>query len=145
MTTTFTKLNNGWDAEPNAPYPRIEIVASHLTLTFLLNPWIHDGVGEFDRGELTFFGCWRYRLGETNDEGWYRKRCRFSLLAPEWGQFYEVAGDLGIQLAPDDWILAGSDKPAESRHFLFYFRDETFECDAQSWSFRHQRVKTDAS
>ncbi len=91
---------------------------------------------ELDRGELTFHDCWRYRLGATNDEGWFKKQSRFSLVAPEWGLFYEVRGDLGLHVAPNDWILLGRSASGNSRHFLFYFRDETFECDAMSWSFR---------
>jgi hypothetical protein len=27
-----------------------------------------------------------------------------------------------------------------SRHFLFYFKDETFECDAEGWAFKVLKV-----
>ena len=81
---------------------------------------------------LTFHDCWRYRVGTVNDEGWYRGQCRFSGLAPAWGEFYEVRGNLKLEEI-DDWIELSS--PAEnSRHYLFYFRDEEFECDAGSWT-----------
>jgi hypothetical protein len=84
------------------------------------------------RGSLRFTDCWRYRLGPTNDEGWYLDQCRFSKLAPAWGEFYEVAGDLLLERLPDSWVVLG-DRTKESRHFLFYLRDGTFECDAASW------------
>jgi hypothetical protein len=29
-------------------------------------------------------------LGRTNDEGWYLGQCRFSKVAPTWGEFYHV-------------------------------------------------------
>lgn len=126
--TTFTKLNDTWDAEPNAPQPDIMIEGQDLVLTFTLN----DG----RPAELRFPGCWRYRAGSTNDEGWYRKQCRFSLIAPEWGQFYEVSEYLRLDFAPNDWIILDPTFMGESRHFLFYFRDETFECDSQEWRFQ---------
>jgi hypothetical protein len=79
------RLNDGWDAEPNAPSPVVLVRNMHLVLSFRLNPWIHSNVSDGDSGELVFQNCGRYRLGDTNDEGWYRKQCRFSEVAPEWG------------------------------------------------------------
>lgn len=130
--TTFKKLNTGWNAEPNAPDPRVRVVDQTLSLTFLLNSFQFP-FEEGSVGELVFSNCWRYRLGPTNDEGWYLGQCRFSQLAPAWGEFYEVEGDLmlGDQLT---WTTLAPPRPS-SRHFLFYLRDETFECDAEDWSF----------
>jgi hypothetical protein len=135
--TRFTKSNDGWNAEPGAPHPEIRIEGQLLVLTFYLNPWVFPEVKVGDVGELRFDGCWRYRLGPTNDEGWWMRQCRFSLMAPDWGEFYEVEGDLRLdRLPPGAWTsLASPQAPAPSCHFLFYFKDETFECDAQSWSF----------
>lgn len=136
--TSFEKLNDGWNAEPGAPCPEVSFEGQTLILTFYLNPWIFSDTKLGDVGELRFESCWRYRLGGTNDEGWWLRQCRFSLLAPGWGEFYEVRGDLRLDRLPADaWTLTGS-PPAEatSRHFLFYFKDDTFECDAEGWSFR---------
>ena len=54
--------------------------------------------------ELRFESCWRYRLGGTNEEGWWPRQCRFSLLAPGWG-FCEVAGERSglLGVAPATW------------------------------------------
>jgi hypothetical protein len=130
--TTFKKLNSDWNAEPNAPDPRVRVADRTLYLTFVLNSFQFP-FEEGSVGELVFHNCWRYRLGPTNDEGWYSAQCRFSQLAPAWGEFYEVEGDLllGHQLS---WTSLGPPSPS-SRHFLFYLRDETFECDADDWSF----------
>ena len=73
MPTAFNKLNDGWNAEPNAPDP------------------------------------------------------------------YEVTGDLLLQKCPDDWKYLADTPKADTprkeplRHFLFYFRDATFECDAAGY------------
>lgn len=63
MRTQFTQLNDGWDAEPNAPYPELRTEESRPVLTFFLNPWNTSDVREYARGELTFQDCWRYRIG----------------------------------------------------------------------------------
>lgn len=132
MSTTFEQLNIGWNAEPNAPEPRIELTGTELRLYFLVNPFQFPAYAEGEIATLRFSDCWRYRLGPTNDEGWYRGRCRFSRLAPSWGELYEVRGDLLEPAAPDDWHQIAP-KPTQSRHYLFYLRDQTFECDATRW------------
>ena len=61
--------------------------------TFYLNCFIFDCDFEEQQGELTFRNSARWRMGPTNDEGWYRGDCRYSRDAPGWGQFYLVSGD----------------------------------------------------
>ncbi len=135
LATYFKKLNEGWDAEPGAPEPHVRADEAGLTLTFFLNPQLNPQFRDYDRGELFFPNCWRYRLGYPNDEGWYKGHCRFRCVAPDWGDFYEVTGDL-LDSGPSDWVLLRPDHSGVSRHFLFYLKDETFECDADSWNFK---------
>ena len=130
--TSFVQLNDGWNAEPNAPDPRAKVDGVDLVLSFWLNTWKFPRYKEGDVGMLRFRRCSRYCLGSTNDEGWYRGQCRFSGVAPRWGEFYEVRGDLRLPLCPNDWIHLSPPSTA-SRHFLFYLRDGTFECDAEGW------------
>src|SRR5438477_11034404 len=101
MPATFTTLNEGWNAEPNGQNPRIAIEGSDLVFEFLLNDLVFPKYKTAEKGILRFSDCWRYRLGETNDEGWYRGKCRFSRLAPKWGEFHEVHGDLSLDAVPD--------------------------------------------
>jgi hypothetical protein len=136
LQTEFTKLNEGWNAEPGAPMPEVRMDGATLALTFLLNDQLFPQFSDGDRGELIFLNCWRYRLGETNDEGWDRGQCRFSTRAPDWGEFYELRGDLRLERCPQDWVLLKDSPTGVTRHFLFYFKDETFECDAEDWGFR---------
>ena len=139
--TTFRQLNDRWNAEPNAPDPRVAVDGRDIVVSFLMNPFQFPQFSSEDVGKLRFTSCHRYRLGATNDEGWYRGQCRFSKIAPKWGEFYEVSGDLRLAECPHDWVEV---VPASSglRHFLFYFRDETFECDAADWSFEVCRPNT---
>lgn len=133
MATYFTQLNHGWNADPNAPFPQIEVDGTSVTLSFLAN---HYQFPEFVDGQIIqslFIDVSRYAFGEVNDEGWYLGQCRFSKLAPSWGEFYEVSGDLRLDEFISEWTIVSKSTSKRLRHFLFYFRDETFECDAAVW------------
>src|SRR5437868_5815290 len=78
MATRFIKINDGWNAEPNAPAPVVSRSGDDVILEFDLNAFRYKKFVEGDRGRLIFRRCWRYRLGSTNDEGWYHGQCRFS-------------------------------------------------------------------
>lgn len=129
----FKRLNDGWNAEPNAPEPQVKVTGSSVELTFVLNPWT-NGADEGERGRLTFRNCAMWRIGATNDEGWYAGQCRYSKAAPAWGEFYELLGEDDARLEAADWHEM---RPltSEQRHFLFYLRDKTFECFATEWVF----------
>ena len=136
----FINLNNKWDAEPNAPMPRIEMDNKYSTvkLTFYLNAFIHKDVEEDDMGILEFEDCYKYRLGSTNDEGFYRGQCRFSKTGVQWGNFYQIEGSKWEKDFPSDEIIVDrslTDKDGLN-HYLFYFRDNTFECIAKSYVFK---------
>jgi hypothetical protein len=131
VDTRFVKLNDGWNAEPNAPAPVVARLGTDVVLEFRLNPFQFKKFSKGDRARLVFRNSWRYRLGGTNDEGWYLGQCRFSKVAPAWGEFYEVQGDLKLESLPGDWVVLGPEPHAPAKHFLFYLRDQTFECDAE--------------
>ena len=132
-TLSFRQLNVGWNAEPNAPFPSVEVVGRDILLRFRLNPFRYPDFAENDAGMIRFKSCSRYRVGSTNDEGWYRGQCRYSKTAPAWGEFYELIGPDDVADLPNNWASVGSNRA--ERHFLFYFRDETFECFAEEWAF----------
>jgi hypothetical protein len=133
MATHFTKLNNGWNAEPNAPHMEVGVNVKTVTLSFLANSYQFADFVDGQIIRLQFNDVWRYAIGDVNDEGWYLGQCRFSKLAPAWGEFYEVSGNLRLDQFDAEWhvITELPDRPL--RHYLFYFRDENFECDADSW------------
>jgi hypothetical protein len=133
VTTKFIQLNHGWNAEPNAPHPGVGVDGTNLTLTFSANS--HQ-FPEFLDGQvilLRFNNVWRYAFGNVNDEGWYSGQCRFSKLAPAWGEFYEITGDLKLCQFETEWHIVSNRPASNLRHFLSYFRDNNFECDAVSW------------
>ena len=133
MASQFRKLNHDWNAEANAPNPTVSAQDGDVVLEFFANPNQFPRFSEGQRLRLRFRNARRYRLGATNDEGWYIGQCRFSGVTPAWGEFYEVTGDLRLERCPPDWQPVGV-REGQGRHFLFYLRDETFECEADDWS-----------
>jgi hypothetical protein len=138
----FSQLNIDWNAEPNAPFPEVSAAGSTIELRFLLDSWL--GVSDdIKAGRLTFHGCKVWRLGETNEEGWYRGQCRYSKIAPKWGGFFELGGNDILRYQPNDWQAPQATGKGE-RHYLFYLRDETFECVANEWFFDRMSAQVDA-
>ena len=136
VAPAFVRLNDGWNAEPNAPCPEVTVEGSTLHLRFIV---------EFGKppARLRFDNCRHWRLGPTNDEGWYLGQCRYSRIAPAWGQFYELVGEDGLLRKPTDWQTMPQPGPGD-RHFLFYLRDDTFECYASKWSLADQYLAAKA-
>ena len=134
MPLIFRKLNLGWNAEPNAPSPLVRVSGRQVCLRFYLNCFIFECTKPEEQGEIAFDGCSRWRLGAPDDEQWFAGKCRYSSLAPDWGEFYEIEGDDPERDTPADWCAVGPPSAGE-RHFLFYLRDNTFECIAKSWDF----------
>ena len=87
-----------------------------------------------EKGVLRFKSVSKFRLGPTNAKGWHLGQCRYSKLAPAWGEFYELTGLDPFAEQPTDWQPLGAADHG-SRHFLFYFRDNTFEATAMDWQF----------
>ncbi len=131
MNPSFVQLNIGWNAEPNAPSPQACLEGEDVILRFQMNSFRFPDFHTEERGFLRFVNCSQFRLGPTNDEGWYLGQCRFSRLAPNWGDFYAISGDPRSVDGPADWIAVEGHRATNRTHFLFYFRDETFECVAE--------------
>lgn len=132
----FKQLNKKWEAEPNASDPRIIIEENKLILRFYLNAFIYSD-NEEDVGSLELDNCYMYRLGATNDEGFYKGECRFSDSGIEWGEFYLLEDSGWEDPFPSDRIYKNKNIDKKIlKHYLFYFRDETFECMASGYNFK---------
>lgn len=133
QTLTFVKLNEEWDAEPNAPDVEVKFNEDLAELRFILKTWQHQADSK-KLAIIRFVGCSRWNWDATNDHAWFSGEGRYARQAPKWGEFYEVLGEepFGGQI---DWEVRSAD-PANARHFLFYFRDETLEFIAFDWSMR---------
>lgn len=133
----FEQLNLDWNAHPNVPNPQAIAAGKVLTVRFAPNSYQYrhdEGVSEIS---LTFQECSRFRITPVNDHGWYGGQCRFSGLAPAWGEFYEITGNTRDAMDITPWTeLTGQGQ----RHFHFYFRDETLEVKAEGWAISRAPV-----
>lgn len=126
----FIQLNTDWNAEPNAPDLRIEQDDTSLVVRFRPNPFPYSEFGRVSFILVRFENCERYRITSINDHGWYAGQCRFSGLAPAWGEFYEILGDTRDDQDGTPWIAMNG---LGARHFHFYFRDEALQVKAFDW------------
>ena len=137
----FLRLNENWNAEPNAPNPHIEITRSTLKLSFYLNPFLYSQFREGDIGILEFHNCFQYRAGVPSDEGFYvYKQSRYKQYGVEWGHFYIVNNSDWEINFPDALIVDSRIPVGILKHYLFYFRDETVEVVAENYRFRIIKV-----
>ncbi|WP_136634381.1 hypothetical protein [Pseudooceanicola onchidii] len=127
----FIHLNTDWNAEPNAPDLRVEQDDTSLVAYFRPNPFLYPDYEGVSYILVRFVNCEKYRITNINDHGWYLSQCRFSGLAPAWGEFYEISGDTRDDLDATPWIAMNG---LGARHFHFYFRDEALEVKALNWS-----------
>jgi hypothetical protein len=133
----YIKLNTNWNAEPNAPKVEIKIQGDKLELEFFLNSFIFDHVNEGDKGQLLFTDCNKYSFNSCNDEGYFRGQYRYKNETLPWGEFYELMHDGEIDFHSDYKMVKDKTNEIGLKHFIFFFRDNTFECIARDFKFRY--------
>ncbi|HYV91219.1 MAG TPA: hypothetical protein VE978_05525 [Chitinophagales bacterium] len=132
----FKKLNLGWNVEPNAPNLNLTIQGDTLRLEFLLNYMKFPHILEGEKGELIFKKCYKYNYNFCNDEGYYRGQYRYNYKELPWGEFYELHTDWENDFPTDSKIIREHLGKENFKHFIFFFRDSTFECLAEEYEFR---------
>lgn len=128
----FIQLNSNWNADPNDDKLSIVKYKNNLFLSFTLNAFQFPRFKEGDYGYLLFTNVSKYRLGKPNDEAFYRRQFRYNSSHLNWGEFYEVIDGDGFEQSEDIVILSESDV-SMTRHFIFFFKDYTFECYARDY------------
>ncbi|UOQ71748.1 hypothetical protein [Hymenobacter cellulosilyticus] len=134
----YQRLNHEWNAEPNAPQPVLTVEGQALQLEFSWNDILFEQFPQAERGCLTFRGCHKYSFNALNDEGYYLGQHRYTTLQLPWGEFYELFTDWQTDFPPDVVVLGPAADSARLHHFLFFLRDNTFECVAESWELRRR-------
>lgn len=132
---TFTRLNDDWNAHPNDVRLRLERSGDELIARMKPNPYVYRQYEKIAEIIVSFKNCSNYRVTSVNDEGWYLGQCRFSGLAPAWGEFYEVSGNTQDNMNSTPWVKM---EGVGTRHFHFYLKDETLEIKAQDWALKSE-------
>jgi hypothetical protein len=130
----YTRDNIGWNAEPNAPDVRLSTAGNDVTLRFYLNCFLFDRFNEDDQAKLTFCNCRKYTLNSMNNEGYFAGHYRFTNQSLPWGEFYEIQTDLPDEPGVNFTMLNADADDQRLRHYIFFFRDNTFECLAESFA-----------
>ena len=135
MKSTYKKLNLDFDAEPNAPNPIVTENSESLSLTFLLNPFIWDNVKDDEQAKLIFNKVYAYRIGSPGSDNFKDFRY-FDSEIDNYG-FYQIENSKWKSDFPDDKKIVNNTfvDSSDLNHFVFFFRDNTFECIANEYEF----------
>lgn len=127
----FVPLNKEWDAHPNSPSLNLRFDDGAAELDFLLSREL-NGASVWEEATVRFSNCSRWDWDASDDHAWCSRQSLYAKQSPKWGEFYEVLGEetLGGEI---DWEIISAD-PANARHYLFCFRDETLDFIASDWS-----------
>lgn len=129
---TFEQLNIGWNAEPNAPDLKITVADTDVVIEFYLNDFAYENFSKEDKARIIFHNCYQYRNGAPNDEGFYiYNQSRYKKYSVRWGEFYLVHNSDWREYFPEPIRIGVLHDNLQ--HYLFYFKDETFECIASSY------------
>jgi hypothetical protein len=135
----YTKLNKNWNAEPNAPEPKISSIENGIELSFLLNASVYEHIDDGEIGSLEFQNVYAYRMDSTSKEGYLQKQFRFKNDQLPWGEFYELSNSKWSGDFPDDKIvLDESIDKKDIRHFILFLPNNIFECFATAYRFEYK-------
>ena len=127
----FVKISDNWNADPVSPEIELKVMGQNLEMVIFLNYFAFDNYSEGDKAIITFKKCSKYSLNTCNDEGYYYGQYRIKPNELPWGEFYEIKGGINKDLPKPVYEI--SDDHKEKRHFMFFFKDETFECLADDY------------
>lgn len=128
----YIKLNNNWGAEPNVPEVQLKIEGNTIFLEFFLN---YEHTEEDDKGVLKFRNCHKYSFNSMNDEGYYLGQYRYKYTELPWGEFYKIETNWESDFPESSIELKELLNKDSLSHFIFFFRDNTFECVAENYEF----------
>lgn len=128
-----TRLTTDWNAEPNVPDVKLSVDDNIVTLDFYLNAFRYTRFKEDDRAKLKFKNCHKYSFNTMNDEGYYMGQYRYKDIDLPWGEFYKLNSDWRVDFPVKHEVLSDVTDPFKLNHYIFFFRDNTFECVAESY------------
>jgi hypothetical protein len=136
----YLRLSIDWNADPNAPEVEIFVSEDTVKLIFFLNYFQFENFIEGDKAVITFYNCHKYSFNNMNDEGYYNGKYRYSNHELPWGEFYQIHTDWREDFPRESIILKPLPTIQNQQHYIFFFRDNTFECVAESYSIKFKTV-----
>ena len=132
-----SKLNKNWSIEPNAPNPEISLIDAGIELRFALNHLAFEHIDEGEHGKMVFDQVYAYRVDFTDREAYLRGEYRFKNDEVPWGEFYELRSTRWNDFPEERIVLDHEINKNDLRHFIFFFRDQIFECLAVDYRFEY--------
>lgn len=133
---TYTQLNIDWNADPNSPETSIKVEGDTIILDFYLNYFLFDEFKEGDKGQLTFYNCHKYDFDGTNDEGYFLGQHRYKYTDLPYGEFYQLNTNWQTDFPKNSKILNPDINSKDLKHFVFFFKENTFECVATEYKLK---------
>lgn len=130
----YLQLTTDWNAEPNAPEVTLSHDLTSVSLEFYLNAFAYDRFQEGDKARVTFQNCHQYSFNSMNDEGYHRGQYRYKYTELPWGEFYKLDTNWQTDFPVVNNILILAPDIPKQNHYLFFFRDNTFECVAENYN-----------
>ncbi len=136
----YIQITKDWNADPVSPEIEFKEDGTDLIMDIYLNHFQFDKYQEGDKVKIRFKNCAEYSLNTCNDEGFYDGQYRIKPTKLEWGEFYEIKSGLDRKL-PNPIKKIQNDN-SDRKHFIFFFKDETFECLASDYylDFYNEKV-----
>ncbi|TDR25837.1 hypothetical protein [Flavobacterium cheniae] len=122
----YIQLTTNWNADPVLPKIELKIDQTELIMDIYLNYYVFDNFKKGDKVKIRFKNCTLYSLNTCNDEGYYYGQYRTNPSELPWGEFYEIISGLDKNMPNPIEIIVNNN--SEKKHFIFFFKDETFEC-----------------
>jgi hypothetical protein len=135
----YNKLTKNWNADPVLPEIELEIDRNDLIMCIRLNHYVFDNYKKGDKVKIRFINCSLYSLNTCNDEGYYYGQYRTNPNELPWGEFYEIKS--GLDRNMPNPIVKIADDNSDKKHFIFFFKDETFECIASEYELEFYNEK----
>jgi len=111
----------------------VTVHAPTVILDFFLNYHLFDKFDEHDKARLNFYNCHKYSFNTMNDEGYYRGQYRFKPSILPWGEFYRLDTNWKIDFPDNSITLIKIPNEKKQKHYIFFFKDNTFECVAEGY------------
>lgn len=135
----YIQITKDWNADPVSPEIELKVDGIDLIMEIYLNHFQFDKFQKGDKVKIRFKNCTEYSLNTCNDEGFYYGQYRIKPTEFEWGEFYEIKSGLDRNL-PNPIEIIQNDN-SDRKHFIFFFKDETFECIASDYYLDFYNVK----
>ena len=130
---TYTQFTIDWNADPNSPDVELVVDGTSVIIDFFVNYFIYDNFNKGDKAKITFFNCHKYSFNSMNDEGYFMGQYRYKYNDLPWGEFYRLDTDWETDFPSKQIILTETVDKKKLNHYIFFFKDNTFECVAENY------------